>query len=55
MQTDLWDVLVIVGLVALLAAVYLGVGLVALLAAAGAVAVAAGLLGAWRAGRGVGR
>lgn len=51
MGADLWDLLVIVGLVAMLAAIYLGVGLVATLGAAGLVTVVAGLAGAWRAGR----
>lgn len=48
---DLWDILVIVGLAALIAAVYLSGGFVPALALFGLTAVAAGLLGAYRAGR----
>lgn len=48
---DFWDILVIVGLAALIAAAYLAGGWVPALAIFGLLAVAAGLAGAWRAGR----
>lgn len=51
LRADFWDVLVIVGLVALIGAAYLAGGWVWVLGLFGAAAVVAGLAGAWRAAR----